>query len=72
MTVYVSIGEQNMQCEVQRGSRVSDVKAKVKEQHRNIMPSQMHMTYKETALSDGQQLKEYGIKNRSRIMCTVQ
>lgn len=72
MTVYVTIGEQNMQCEVQRGSRVSDVKAKVKEQHPNVMPSQMHMTYKDSTLSDGQQLKEYGIKNRSRIMCTVQ
>ena len=46
MTVYVTIGEQNMQCEVQRGSRVSDVKCRVKEQNPNVEPSQMHMTYK--------------------------
>jgi hypothetical protein len=72
MTVYVTVGEQNMQLEVSRGSRVSDLKAQIQQQNPNVDPSQMYLTYKDSALSDGQKLSEYGIKNRSRVVMAVQ
>lgn len=72
MTVYVTVGEQNMQFEVQRGSRVSDLKAQIQQQHPNVAPEQMNLSYKDSALSDGQKLSEYGVKNRSRVVMVVQ
>ena len=70
MSVYVTVGDQNLSVEVRRGDRVSNLKTAVHQQQPALNINAMHLTYKDTALKDGEYLKEYGIKNRSRVMAT--
>ena len=64
MTVYVTIGEQNLSCEVRRGDRVSDLQTALHQQQPSLHVNQMQYTYKDTPLKRDEYLKEYGIKAR--------
>ena len=64
MTVYVTVGEQNLSCEVRRGDRVSDLKTALHYQQPALHVNQLQLSYKDTVLKDGEYLKEYGIKVR--------
>jgi Ubiquitin family len=70
MTVYVTIGEQNLSVEVSRGERVEGLINKLQQQNPSVPARQLTYTYKDTQLQEGQQLKEYGVKNRSRVMAS--
>ena len=67
MTVYVTVGNKNVQCEVKRGDTVHNLKSAVHKQDPDLKVNQMKMTYKDTEMENQEKLSEYGIKNRSRV-----
>ena len=50
MTVYVTIGDQNLSCEVRRGDTVQNLKSELHQQQPSLHMNKVKLTYKDTVL----------------------